>query len=128
MGRYYNIGSQEGKFWFGIQPTEDLLEFSTKQGENLLELKTISRYSKLNKYKQKLTTLKGEFIREFHISYSFFMAKIDEKGYLIASNDAETNTKKWARMSRLASLISLGTKIINELELVKDDVFCEGEW
>jgi hypothetical protein len=128
MGRYYNIGNQEGKFWFGIQPTDDLLEFSTTQGENLHELKTISRYSKLNKYKQKLTTLKGEFIREFHISYSFFMAKIDEKGYLIASNDAETNTKKWARMTRLASLISLGTKIINELELVKDDVFCEGEW
>ena len=118
MGRYYT-GDIEGKFWFGVQPTGDLLEFGSDRSESSLNV--VVYYEEFKFHKKKLENLKINFKKNFKITYKDFIRKMNKKG------SSETNTPEWKKMCREASLIELGDKIIKALKDKKDDLYIEGE-
>jgi hypothetical protein len=122
MGRYIT-GSFEYKFWFGSQPSDDILEFA-KQDESI---HCRIDFEDLKEIKTKVIKFKADFKEQFGIEYKDFMKKINKKGYLSSSDDAETNTTTWEEMSRCASRIQLGLKCIKELNEQKDTLYLEAE-
>jgi len=124
MGRYYT-GDIEGKFWFGSQPSSDILEYGQDDSDSRIQA-TIY-YEELDEIKEKVAKFKAEFEKKFKMTYKKFMALIKKQGYLTSSNDKTTQTIKWGKMCREASRIELGDKVIKGLKDKKDDLFVEAE-
>ncbi|OGV70646.1 MAG: hypothetical protein A2283_11520 [Lentisphaerae bacterium RIFOXYA12_FULL_48_11] len=120
MGRYY-WGDIEGKFWFGVQPTSDLLEFGHDESESRLNVWI--PFDDLQDIAEKLRTLKKAF-RKHGITFQAFMTRLD-KG---STKAKEAKTAKWQTMCREASLIELGEKILIELKKKKDDLYISGDY
>jgi len=112
MGRHIN-GGFDYKFWFGVQPSDDIKLFG---GCDASEPAWLWSQEDIPFIKEKLKTLKIEFKKKFKMTYRVFMNKIKQKGYLSSSADAETNTGLWNDMSKLAATIDLGTHIKLALE------------
>jgi len=126
MGRVYTFDTGEtGKFWFGSQPTSDLLEFGNDESES--RVRVCVYFEELKEHKKKVENLKKKFQERFNISYKVFMKVMNKKGYMSSSSDKQTQTKKWSKMCREASLIELGDKIVKALKNKQDDLYIEGE-
>ncbi|MDD5519573.1 MAG: hypothetical protein PHI84_02015 [Kiritimatiellae bacterium] len=122
MGRYYS-GDVEGKFWFGVQPTSDLLEFGYDRSD--CNLNVIVPYDNLREIGRKLKALKKAFLKHGATFESFM--KVLNSGGSTARKKREKNPTRWQTMCRDASLIELGEKILTALRQKKDDLFIEGE-
>ena len=125
MGRYIT-GDLDFKFWFGIQATEDILEYGVE--EELDYIPVVVEFSKLKEIKEKVKRFKKEFRESFKMSYKMFRKKLDKKGCLESSDDKETHTKKWRKMLEKASKISLGEKVLKALKEKGDDLYLQAEY
>ena len=124
MGRYiYGSEGFEYKFWFACQPSDDILEF----GHERQNLFVTVYYEELKEIRKKVMKLKEEFKDKYSTSYKQLRQKIKDKGYLGSSDDPETETQLWKDMTRDASKICLGLKIIKTLKETKDDLELEAE-
>jgi hypothetical protein len=119
MGRYY-WGDIEGKFWFAVQPTSDLLEFGHDRNDTSLNV--VVYFDDLQDNREKLRKLKKDF-RKHGMTFEEFMTRMDNNGF----EKTQMRTAEWQAMCREASLISLGEKIVKALKDKKDDLFISGE-
>lgn len=124
MGRYY-WGDIEGKFWFGVQPTSDLLEFGHDESGSRLNVWV--PFDDLQDIEEKLKTLKRAF-RKHGMPFQEFMAQLGTDGYATGGKNKEIPAAKWRTLCREASLISLGEKILAELKKKKDDLYISGDY
>ena len=122
MGRYLG-GDLDYKFWFGVQPSDDILLY----GHQEERINGYVNYEDLDKIIEQVKGYKDEFKEKFGITYDEFMKKIKDKGYLSSSSDEETNADKWGEMSSLASRIDLGDKVIKYLNDTKEDMYFDTE-
>lgn len=119
MGRYLDLdGESDFKFWFGSQPSDDILEFGTQNDG----ISGTIYFDELERIEKEHNNRIIEFNKKFNITFDEFMKKIEDKGYLTSSDDPETSTDKWKKMSRDASLIDLGNHIITKLKDKKDSI------
>lgn len=117
MGRYVTSSTgNEHKFWFGIQSSGDILEFTNENTERIF---SYADENDLEWIEKKIKELKKDFFNNYKIRYEDFIKKIDDKGYLSSIQDKETQTQEWENMSVLASTIELG-------EWVRDEIKKEG--
>ena len=124
MGRYY-WGDIEGKFWFGVQPTADLLEFGHAERDST-RLNVVVPYKRLTAIAKQVKTWKADF-RKHGISFTDFMARLalSEAG---VRRPTDTDKANWKTMCREASLISLGEQIVKRLKSKKEHLSIEGEY
>ena len=118
MGRRC-FGDLDHKFWFGTQPTEDILEYGRAE-----LLSVVVDYENLEEIRAKVKRFKGRFRRRFKMAYREFMTRMNEEGYHSVAKRA-ARSKKWASMTSLAALIDLGEDIIRALEAKRADLFIE---
>ena len=125
MGRWC-CGDLDYKFWFGIQPSQDLFEYGIEQE---LEsepdfIEVLIPFSRLARIREKVDCLKKRFRRRFKTSYldfrkcNFYLAAVGNKD--VQSRSMES--KKWESMRRQASLIDLGDQVLAALTLKQDDL------
>jgi len=122
MGRYYS-GDVEGKFWFGVQPTADLLEFGYDRSDR--HLNVVVPYDNLREIAGRLKTLKKAFKKHGRTFEAFI--KVLNSGGRASQKKRKINPTRWQMMCRDASLIELGEKILTALREKKDDLYIEGE-
>lgn len=111
MGRYYSFSDgQEGKFWLGVQPSDDVMCFGGNEyhGDYIRWQWSEEDLPAINR---ELTTLKYLLSEKTTYTYRSFMRKISNKRYIRSTADGETNTPMWAEASRLCSKIQLGLMI-----------------
>ena len=122
MGRYYS-GDIEGKFWFGVQNSDDASFFGGEQSEpNYIEY-CFNKEEHLKKIKDGLAMCKKELVTKKKMLDKFFKdhpnySNTDiENETMIPSNNIPTLLQWYARLE-------LGEKI---LKCVEDKGCCEFE-
>ena len=121
MGRYVN-GDIEHKFWFAVQPSSDIMDFggripndSWSWDEDDLPIcdKEIKRVNKVCK-------------KETGLSARNWLSKVNVKGWIMSTDDPETETELWKKAMPYAAKFQLGIRIRRAIKLY-GYVSCEFE-
>ena len=117
MGRYVT-GDIEHKFWFGIQPSEDIQDFGGFQPQdiwawNQSDLEQCDEERNVNK----------QCLEETGISARNWLSKVNIKGYVWSTRDSTTETKLWKKAMPYAAKFQLGMKIRRAIKKY-DNVEC----
>ena len=106
MGRYVS-GDIEYKFWFGIQPSEDIQDFGGFRPEDSWAW----GQSDLEQCNEEIRSVNKQCLEETGISARNWLSKVNIKGYTWSTRDPETESKLWKKAMRYAAKFQLGMKI-----------------
>lgn len=109
MGRYY-YGDINGKFWFGIQESDDASHFGGKE----TKYKEKARYTFRKKDLSEVQRVIGEIQKDLGVYYEKLEDFFEEKGYYSPDElqkHMDVDEKKLRKIMELYARVNLGLKI-----------------